>query len=536
MKTYPEYAEDFATPLSCALSAPFPRRNDLGDLFFLRWARIRFRLDWGPEMNLKVVVKVWHADNSCDAYVVPTDPVESTPFSQIRVTRDIFVHPSPRDQGPVTGVKFSYILHLRGRSFPSRHEYLLFHAGTVADPSPYDGPLPSFGRTPNPHRTVEADPALLQRDSDYASTHLESLGATPKFTKGLPYHPFHPRQYIHQMLDAMIARHRSSPSRDHSVKICVDCIDDDDFVRHVLHAYHCGVPVQIIVDWRKLTLTNSPNYTALKRAGLEILGEVCTCRDPAAEVATDMHNKFITFGDEDAVIGSFNIGFGRWGDNWESGMTFRSRGVVRLLDNIFQSIRGGVIQPRGVDPFAPFNLLYTFGATTSAGGAPYLPHHAILSEINRATSSISIALFLIGELRGPHGSSVIDALIRAKDRGVSVRVILNGHLAREGSPATPHPWDEEIRRPLLPAVRRLAAARVPVALVYGQHDRPVPYSPLHSKQCVIDSSIILDGSFNWYNTSVYSHDLLIVMKHHDFARLYLQEHEQILSSFRVLWL
>ena len=56
MKNFPpQYAEDFATPVSCQLSAPFPRRNDLGDLFFLRWARIRFRVDWGPEMNLKVV-------------------------------------------------------------------------------------------------------------------------------------------------------------------------------------------------------------------------------------------------------------------------------------------------------------------------------------------------------------------------------------------------------------------------------------------------------------------------------------------------
>ena len=41
---------------------------------------------------------------------------------------------------------------------------------------------------------------------------------------------------------------------------------------------------------------------------------------------------------------------------------------------------------------------------------------------------------------------------------------------------------------------------------------------------------------NWYNTSVVSHDMLIVLNHHDIAQLYLQEADQILSTFRTLWL
>lgn len=84
-----------------------------------------------------------------------------------------------------------------------------------------------------------------------------------------------------------------------------------------------------------------------------------------------MHNKFIIFGDEDAIVGSFNITFDRWGDNWESGLTFRSFGVCRLLDNIFQACRGGVIQRYGIDPLAPFNLLYTFGRTAMLNGRYY---------------------------------------------------------------------------------------------------------------------------------------------------------------------
>jgi phosphatidylserine/phosphatidylglycerophosphate/cardiolipin synthase-like enzyme len=59
---------------------------------------------------------------------------------------------------------------------------------------------------------------------------------------------------------------------------------------------------------------------------------------------------------------------------------------------------------------------------------------------------------------------------------------------------------------------------------------------VHSKQCVIDEQIVLDGSFNWYNTSTLSHDLLVVVNHREIARLYLEEARQILEGFRVHWI
>ncbi|HPY61931.1 MAG TPA: phospholipase D family protein, partial [Kiritimatiellia bacterium] len=351
------------------------------------------------------------------------------------------------------------------------------------------------------------------------------------------WHPYHPKRYIHDQIDTMIWRRQTQPGRACAIKVCVDCIDDADFIRHLIHAHGNGVPVQCIVDWRKMTLTNSANYLALKRSGIELIGEVCTTRDPLAEVATDMHNKFIIFGDEDAIVGSFNITFDRWGSNWESGMTFHSYGVTRLLDNIFQACRGGVIQRYGIDPLAPFNLLYTFGRTAMLNGKYYRPHQAILAEVSRARHSIQLCLFLIGELRGEHGDSVVDALIAAKHRGVYVRLILNGHLAWEGDPARERSMHEELyQRRLLPAVRRLQEAGIAIALVYGVHDRAVPYSPVHSKQCVIDEQIVLDGSFNWYNTSTLSHDLLVVVNHREIAQLYLEEARQILEGFRVHWI
>jgi phosphatidylserine/phosphatidylglycerophosphate/cardiolipin synthase-like enzyme len=96
--------------------------------------------------------------------------------------------------------------------------------------------------------------------------------------------------------------------------------------------------------------------------------------------------------------------------------------------------------------------------------------------------------------------------------------------------------EELTQRNLLPAVRRLRDAGLAIALVYGIHERAVPYSPVHSKQCVIDEQIVLDGSFNWYNTSTLSHDLLVVLNNREIARLYLEEAQQILNGFRVHWI
>ena len=56
------------------------------------------------------------------------------------------------------------------------------------------------------------------------------------------------------------------------IKVCVDCIDETDFINHLIHAYWNGLKVECIVDWRKMTLTNSDNYVRFKRSGIDLLG------------------------------------------------------------------------------------------------------------------------------------------------------------------------------------------------------------------------------------------------------------------------
>ena len=530
-----QFAEQLAFPTEAKLGRNHPRTNDFKDLFYVRRGVIRFDMFWGEELNLKVVLKVHRSDHTCEHFIVDTDAYDVRWNQHRRVTRDFFVHPFPMKHGHITHVSFSFICHLHGRSIPSQHDYIFMESHNFDDQNPQRREVTLHHATANHYHTHELGADELQRDMDWINHHFESLNLVPKFTKGQPYHPYHPKPYTHDRINATIHRQLERPDHRQSIKVCVDCIDDTDFTNHLMHAQACGVKVQCIVDWRKMSLTNSDNYVRLKHSGIELLGVFCTPKDSLIEVAPDMHNKFIIFGDEDVITGSFNITFDRWWANWESGMTFHSRGVCRLFDNIFQSVRGGVIQRYGIDPLGHFNLLYTFGRNTAMNGRYYRPHHAIVSEVHRARHSIKLCLFLIGELFGEFHDSVIDALIHAKRRGVDVKIILNGHLARQGSPGKEHPMAEELRRPLLPAVQRLKHAGIGVALVYGVDDLPVPYSPIHSKYCIFDDCLVLDGSFNWYNASVFSHDIVIIAANREVAQPYLFEFEQILRRLRVFW-
>ncbi|NOQ13943.1 MAG: phosphatidylserine/phosphatidylglycerophosphate/cardiolipin synthase family protein [Methyloprofundus sp.] len=530
-----QIAEHYAKPLHAELGGSFARVNDFNHKFFLRWGKIDFEMFHGDQVNLKVVLKVYRQHNICETYIVDTDAYDIRWNHHRRRTRDFYIHPFSNSFGVINCVKFSFLIHQGEHSIASEKEYIFMDWGQLHSDSdtPQYRNIDSLHATQNHYHTYELQAHELQSDVDWINHHFESLHLVPKFTKGQPNHPYHPKRYIHDLIDKVIHCKHESPDRLCTVKVSVDCIDDADFASHLIHASEQGVLVQCIVDWRKMTMTNSDNYARLKRAGVELIGVVCSPDHHLIEVEPDMHTKFIIFNDEDCILGSFNITFDRWWANWESGMTFHSKGMCRLLDNILQSQRGGVIQRYGIDPYSQFNLLYTFGRHTMQSGENYLPHHAILAEINRAQHSIKVSLFLIGELLGHYNDSVICALVNAKNRGVYVHILFNGHLARQGKVGIERSMEEELNRPLLPVIERLKSSGVIVGLVYGQDDHPIPYSPIHSKYCIIDDYIVIDGSFNWYNTSVFSHDLVIIAANHEVAKPYLYEFEQMQQLFRI---
>lgn len=529
------FAEKYSIPLDGELYSAIKRQNINREFFYLRPGKIRFQVWADIYTNIKVVVKVYRSDGTCEHFIVDTDAYDVQSSNHKRVTRDFYLHPFPMKLGRIACVKFSYVFHLGEQSICSQYDYIYMDWNNFDEPGHQWRGITRQWATPNSYRTQEVDRNILQRDVDWYNHHFEALNLMPKFTKGLCRHPYHPKRFIHDRIDQLTRQKEAAPDQERTIKVCVDCIDDTDFINHLLFAQANGVTVQCIVDWRKMTLTNSDNYLRLKRSGVELLGVFCSSTNSLVEVAPDMHNKFIIFGEEDCILGSFNITFDIWGANWESGVTFHSRGICRLLDNIFQSIRGGVIQPYGIDPLSHFNLLYTFGRHKMLNGHNYRPHQAIISAIHGARRSIRGCLFLLGELQGDHGDSVVDAMIHARNRGVELTFVFNGHTARIGNAAQAYPMHEELKRPLLPAINRLQRAGIPIALAYGINDQTIPYSPLHAKYCIIDDHLVLDGSFNWYNTSVFSHDHLTVFSNRSAAWLYTQEFYEILNTMRVYW-
>ena len=179
-----EYAEKYATPTEARLGAPFKRLNDFGEEFYLRWGKIRFTVHWGPELNVKVLLKVYRSDGIVEHFVVDTEQRQASWNSHRRSTRDFYIHPFPRNCGRVTAVKFAYIVHLGEKSIPSQHEYL-FMDGAHFDVDKYQGrSITAEFSTPNTWRSFEVDAEFLQRDVEWMDERFDSLNLVPKFTKG----------------------------------------------------------------------------------------------------------------------------------------------------------------------------------------------------------------------------------------------------------------------------------------------------------------------------------------------------------------
>jgi phosphatidylserine/phosphatidylglycerophosphate/cardiolipin synthase-like enzyme len=103
----------------------------------------------------------------------------------------------------------------------------------------------------------------------------------------------------------------------------------------------------------------------------------------------------------------------------------------------------------------------------------FSPHgggqQAIVKEINKAKSEILVAMYFLTE------RDISWALVKAKERGVDVKVVLD-----------PRQMTEKYAKG-----RFLSKKGVPVRYEYK------PSGLLHDKFAVIDNRIVITGSFNW---------------------------------------
>ena len=219
-----EIAEHYAKPIRGELGGSFARVNDFNHEFFVRWGKIDFELFHGEKINLKIVLNAYSDNGICETYIVDTDAYDIEWNRHNRSSRDFYIHPFSGSFGQVNCVKFSFIIHKDGRSIASEKEYIFMDWPQLQgnpDEHQYRDITDEHSRH-NPYRTYELNAAELQCDVDWMNDHFESLQCVPKFTKGQLNHPYHPKSYIHHLIDKVMRVKREEPDRLCTIKISVD--------------------------------------------------------------------------------------------------------------------------------------------------------------------------------------------------------------------------------------------------------------------------------------------------------------------------
>lgn len=138
----------------------------------------------------------------------------------------------------------------------------------------------------------------------------------------------------------------------------------------------------------------------------------------------------------------------------------------------------------------------------------------MLRTLQQARASIDIAMFHIAMPGETHPTRrLIDALIRAHNRGVTVRVLVDRDRKKD-------PYRSQVINAT--AIQTLLSSGVRVRV-------DAPNKLLHSKFAIVDRKVSIVGSHNWSAGSFFSFDdLSVAVESLDFAR-------QMNGRFETLW-
>lgn len=485
-------------------------------------------------MALRVLLEVWRSDGACERYLCDARAEGSWGGDfQKWETHQLPLLPWDGAHGHVTFVNFGYLVHRDGRAHASQHTYKFANFADFTNERTERDDFwdPSY-KSLNHHEPGAVDQAALQRAYDAANA--QPLDVRAIFTRGDPGSPAHPVHEIHRAIDEVIERKRRDRKGRHWIHLAIFDFDNADVATHLIWAKKNGVEVECVADWAAVSPVNpTENVARMRRAGIPVLGVVRNTPGVPEEGIASMHTKIIVFDGEVAHSSSYNLHFHLWGGNREETLVFRSREVALLFENVFQAIRGGVVQPLQIDPQARLNLYYSFGFTKTPTGKPFRAQDALVTAINEAQESIDVCMFDLGFLAGvsiadDFPTDVVTALINARARGVRVKLLLNGQIAHTGP--LPESWDKDFRRPLKEAARRLKDAGLDVSFVYYWES---VYSPIHHKFAVIDGRTCVIGSYNWYEASVFSDEILLVLRDEALARTLADEIRNIEATLRI---
>lgn len=485
------------------------------------------------DKGLRIQFEVWREDGVCETYL--TDAYHCGEWGdnwQKWQSHRLPLFPYESLHGRATHMTFFYHVLWGGRAIPSLYRYRFavledFYRGYV------DGN--DFG---GPRFEGQTGVKTWTRQEGWAQAALNNLQNThpairPFFTRGNAWSPAHPVHEIHRQIDRVIERKRKDQTSNHYIRLAMFDFDNEHVARHLIYAGDEGVEVECVAEWSQVASMNcSQSIATMRRAGIPIYGVVRNTPGDPTEGIASMHTKFIIFDGQVVHSGSYNLHFHIWGGNWESGLAYESGDVAALYENVYHAIRRGLSETVAVNPLARYNLYYSFAANWT-GDRWVKPQDVIITEIDNARHSITVCMFGLSYLRGlPIGCDremdVIDALVAARDRGVRVKIIVNGLMAHSGP--EPAPWDKDFPRPLKEPIRKLKNAWMEVFLVYYWESI---HSPLHHKFAVFDGTTVIAESYNWWEASPHSDEVLSITRDPGLAEYFLEEAELILRSFRI---
>ncbi|MNK60376.1 Major cardiolipin synthase ClsA [compost metagenome] len=232
------------------------------------------------------------------------------------------------------------------------------------------------------------------------------------------------------------------------------------------------------------------------------------------------HAKLVAIDGKTAIVGGMNFS-----DGGADGHDFMARiegpaalHVSEMIDEDFTAAGGPALQTY-------LTVERSFGAKVAlaeVGPTRRNIRSLMVSQFNQAKRSIAVeALFL-------DHSEVIQSLIRAHQRGVNVRVLLDGDSIRRFAPKLPFldklPLDALGN---LGAIADLNAAGVPVR-IYVPHSE---FEYLHAKLAMIDDQVTLVGSANFtFQATMRNREVMLAVEDASSTRSFMRAFEQDWAS------
>ncbi len=238
--------------------------------------------------------------------------------------------------------------------------------------------------------------------------------------------------------------------------------------------HNAGVDVHVLLDQKQ----QDQSYNTMADE-LTALGVPVTLIENTLATDATMHDKFTLIDGHLVMTGSANLSYTALNVSDEDLLTFDDAALAARYQLEFDElIAAGTAQsaPYTGDPplqvwMGPEDGLY----------------NRVINALDGAQSTALVAMFQLNT------TSIINALIAAKGRGVDVVVVLDEVQATD---------------PQSQADETLAAASIPVILAQATGGN---FAEMHSKFAVIDHQLVLTGSYNWTNLGSYHNDENIVV-------------------------